>query len=55
MIETKPKLPPDVEWLFPEYDFTEIGLYSHQGVIIKRVLEKGSWEQVRWLFKIYGE
>jgi len=51
----KPKLPPDLEWLFPEYDFAEMGLSSHQGIIIERVLEKGSWEQVHWLFKTYGE
>ena len=29
-------------------------LKSHQGVIIEHVLEKGSWEQARWLFKIFG-
>jgi hypothetical protein len=49
------KLSCDLEWLFPEYDFAEMGLSSHQGVIIERVLEKGSWEQVRWLFKVFGE
>ena len=55
MMETKPKLSPDLEWLFPEYDFAEMRLSSHQGVVIERVLEKGSWEQVRWLFTTYGE
>jgi len=54
-MEMKPKLPPDLEWLFPEYDFNRMGLQSHQGVIIERVLEKGSWEQVRWLFIVYGK
>lgn len=24
-------------------------------MIIERVLERGSWEQVRWLFATYGE
>jgi hypothetical protein len=48
------KLPPDLEWLFPEYDFAEVGLISHRSVIIERILEKGSWNQVRWLFKAYG-
>ena len=51
----KPKLPTDLEWLFPEYDFAEVELKSHQGIIIERVLEKGTWGQVRWLFKTYGE
>ena len=55
MMKTISKLSPDLEWLFPEYDFAEMGLDSHQGVIIERVLEKGSWEQVRWLFRAYDE
>ncbi|WP_157913009.1 DUF6922 domain-containing protein [Candidatus Promineifilum breve] len=48
-------LPTDMAWLFPEYAFLTIGVQSHQGVIIERVLERGSWEQVRWLFTTYGE
>ena len=55
MTEANLELSPDLEWLFPEYDFAEVELESHQGVIIERVLERGSWEQVRWLFKAYGE
>lgn len=51
----KKKLPGSLEWLFPEYDFNQMSLQSHQGVIIERVLEKGNWEQVRWLFKAFGE
>ncbi len=27
----------------------------HKGVIIERVLERGSWQQTRWLFARYGE
>lgn len=48
-------LPADTKWLFPEYKFETIGLESHRGVIIERVLERGSWEQTRWLFATYGE
>lgn len=46
---------PDMAWLFPEYAFAEMDVQTHQGVIIERVLERGSWEQVNWLFTIYGE
>jgi hypothetical protein len=28
---------------------------SHRGVIIERVLEKGTWEQLHGLFARYGE
>jgi len=48
-------LPADTAWLFPEYDFEAIDLEHHGGVIIERLLERGTWEQVRWLFATYGE
>ncbi|MCI0528392.1 MAG: hypothetical protein L0Y56_13210 [Nitrospira sp.] len=48
-------LPPDSAWLFPEYDVETIDLHSYQGVIIERILEKGSWDQIHWLFTQYGE
>jgi hypothetical protein len=48
-------LPRDTRWLFPEYDFNSIDLEHHAGVIIERLLERGSWEQVHWLFSTYGE
>jgi hypothetical protein len=48
-------LPAETDWLFPEYDFAVIHIEQHRGVIIERILEKGSWEQLRWLFRTYGE
>jgi hypothetical protein len=48
-------LPEDSAWLFPEYRFEDIRLDSYRAVIIERILERGSWEQVRWLFATYGE
>jgi hypothetical protein len=48
-------LPDDTAWLFPEYDFEALDLECHKGVIIERVLERGTWEQLRWLFATYGE
>ena len=49
------RLPPDSAWLFPEYDFEAMDQERHSGVIIERVLERGTWEQTRWLFATYGE
>ncbi len=46
---------PDMAWLFPEYEFAAMRIQTHRGVIIERVLERGSWEQVQWLFATYGE
>ena len=49
------RLPADSAWLFPEYDFESMDLERHSGVIVERLLERGPWEQVRWLFATYGE
>ncbi len=49
------RLPADAAWLFPEYDAQSITLEHHRGVIIERMLERGTWEQLRWLFATYGE
>jgi hypothetical protein len=49
------QLPDDSGWLFPEYDVDSLEMESHSGVIIERMLERGTWEQLRWLFGTYGE
>lgn len=49
------RLPADSAWLFPEYDFGSMDPERHSGAIIERVLERGTWEQARWLFATYGE
>ncbi len=48
-------LPFDSAWLFPEYYFEEMNVKRYQGVIIERILERGSWEQLCWLFDTFGE
>jgi len=55
MTEKTSSLQSDMRWLFPEYDFNTIDLEHHAGVIIERILERGSWEQLRWLFSTYSE
>ncbi|HNS50405.1 MAG TPA: hypothetical protein PKO09_04405 [Anaerolineae bacterium] len=49
------RLPGATAWLFSEYDFASIDLEEHRGVIIERLLERGTWEQLRWLFSTHGE
>lgn len=49
------QLPATTAWLFPEYDFASMDLEHHRGVIIERLLERGTWEQLHWLFSTYGE
>jgi hypothetical protein len=48
-------LPAHTAWLFPDYDFDMMDIECHKSVIIERVLERGTWEQLRWLFVTYGE
>ncbi|NIT61189.1 MAG: hypothetical protein GWN00_34790 [Aliifodinibius sp.] len=43
----KNRIPDDAAWLFPEYDFEKMDLNRHQSVIIERILERGTWEQLR--------
>ena len=48
-------LPANTAWLFPEYDFEAMDLERHRGVIIERILERGTWDQLGWLFATYSE
>ena len=48
-------LPKASAWLFPEYEFARINPDEYAGVVIERVLDRGSWAEVNWLFDFYGE
>jgi len=54
-MDSRNSLPDSAAWLFPEYDFDALDLASHSGMIIERLLERGDWPQLRWLFATYGE
>ena len=47
--------PKATAWLFPEYDFPDIDPGTHRGVIIERILERGTWNDINWLLDQYGE
>lgn len=53
MATTTNNLPPSTAWLFPEYPFAQMDTHNYANVIIERVLARGSWEQIRWLFDQY--
>lgn len=48
-------LPQSSEWLFPEYDFEAMNVTDYAGVVIERILERGSWAEIRWLLDSYGK
>ena len=55
-IEIAPnQLPKISEWLFAEYDFAYMNPEQYAGVVIERILERGTWGEVNWLFDRYGE
>lgn len=40
---------------FQEYDFSDLQLERDADLIIQRALDFGTWEEVRWLFQVYGK
>ena len=46
-------LPLGSAWLFPEHEFSRMHPETFGSVIIERILERGSVEQVRWLIQQY--
>lgn len=43
-----------LEGLFRNYDPQSIDVEKHTDMIIKAVLSRGTWEQVKWIFEQYG-
>lgn len=39
---------------FQEYDTDHLDLKRNADLVIQRVLEFGTWEEIRWLFQLYG-
>lgn len=48
-------VPESAAWLFPEYEFSALNSAAYTDVVIERILERGSWEELRWMFVRYGE
>ena len=38
---------------FQEYDISQLDFARDANLIIQRVLEFGTWDEIRWLFKTY--
>src|SRR5207247_10264860 len=41
--------------LFAEYDSAHMNPEQYAGVVIERILERGIWGEVNWLFDHYGK
>lgn len=49
-----PETPNFVTKLFWEYAHDAINIVQHKQFIIERILEKGCFKSVKWLFKTYS-
>lgn len=55
MSKVKTKIPKKMQWLFWSYDVNSLDLGGDKNYIITQVLNYGTWEDVKWLFKLYSE
>lgn len=52
---SKTKIPKKMRWLFWSYDIDSLDLDKDKDYIIAQVLNYGTWNDVKWLLKIYPE
>ena len=48
-------LPVSLERLFANYEPRSIDPDRHHDLVIRTVLSRGTWEEIRWLFQHYGK
>jgi len=53
MVKIKIKIPKKMKWLFWSYDINSLDLEIDKDYIISQVLNYGTWEDLKWLFKVY--
>jgi len=55
MPKVKTKIPLKMKWLFWSYDVKSLDLKKDKDYIITQTLNYGSWEDLKWLYKVYSE
>ena len=48
-------LPIDMEWIFWDCDPRLLDLEEHHDFMIRRVLESGDWDSIKWLRRVIGD
>ena len=48
------EIPERLKPYFQEYDLDPLNLSQDANLVIHRTLEFGNWDEVRWLFQLYG-
>ena len=52
---SKIKIPQKMKWLFWSYDIRSLDLKEDKDYIIPQVLNYGTWEDLKWLLRVYPE
>lgn len=55
MPKVKTKIPQKMKWLFWSYDIESLDLEEDEEYIITQVLNYGTWEDLKLLYKLYSE
>jgi len=55
MSKVKIEIPKKMQWLLWSYDIDSLDLEGDKDYIITQVLNYGTWEDLKWLFKVYSE
>ena len=50
----KPQIPERLKPYFHEYDTEQLDFKQDANLVIQRALEFGTWEEIRWVFELYG-
>ncbi len=49
------KIPAEKKWLFWSYDINSLDIEEDKEYIIVQVLNYGTWDDLKWLQKVYSE
>lgn len=47
------RIPAGLKPYFQEYDLAQLDIVQDANLIIQRTLEFGTWDEIRWLFRLY--
>ncbi|MBI5822775.1 MAG: hypothetical protein HZB18_02015 [Chloroflexi bacterium] len=50
---SSPQIPIGLKPYFQEYDLARLDIARDANLIIQRILEFGTWDEIRWAFDIY--
>lgn len=53
-LKVSAQIPAGLKPYFQEYNLTALDMAQEANLIIQRTLEFGTWDEVRWLFEVYG-